>query len=355
LKFIEILEKNKALKSIHSGMRCFIIGSGPSIKNQDLLPLKNDIKIVLNFFDKHEHCQSIKPDYWVCADPVFWKKQEKYLVPLLDAIEQLKINTKIFFPLHGMEHFKISRGMFLNFYAYMFDGSKTIDSPIDFTYGIPPYGQNVTLVALMLAIYMGCNPIYLIGCDHTWWGYKKEEYTDTNTLLPHFFKSFYPPMSQDLSYDILQSTIWVQKYQYLQIKKYANQNGFQIFNATEKGYLDLFQRVKYEDLFIPGSQNVINILTEIPDISHITGNTAIKLMNEELFEPALILIDAAIHQNTNKDSKIVGLDYLRSICLMKLGKKIEAIKAARQDLVCNKCNRENSLNLLRALGDDFTY
>jgi len=47
------------------------------------------------------------------------------------------------------------------------------------------------------------------------------------------------------------------------------------------------------------------------------------------------------------------LDYLRSVCLMKLGEKSEAIKAARQDFLCNKSNRQNSLILLRALGDDF--
>lgn len=350
MEIAKILLKNRELKKIHSGKRCFIIASGPSLINQNLLLLKDDVKIVVNHFYRHENCKDLQPEYWVCADPDIWKKQELFLVPLLKAIEEKEINTKLFFPHSGT--LEIDRGIFLNLYFFVYDYSKGIDEDIDFSTGIPPYGQNVVIVALMLALFLGFNPIYLLGCDHTWWNWKREEYEGIES--PHCYKSFYPPPSQNMSYDFLQSTIYVQKFQYFQIIKYAGQRGIQIFNATEGGYLDLFPGAKYEDLFPAGNRSIgtKNLLSTIPDIASVLGRSAIRLINEGSFASGLVLIDEAISQNAGKRSKVEWLDYLRSICLMGLGEHREAIKSARQDYLCNASNRENSLAILQALGDE---
>ena len=309
-----ILEKNRELNKIHAGKRCFIIGGGPSIKNQDLLLLKNEIKIVTTHFYKHGKCKDIDPDYWVCADPVIWQKQDLFLKPLLHAIEEYEINTKLFFPIFGMV--KIERGVYLNLHYYLYDFSKDIDEDIDFTTGIVPYGQNVGLVCLMLAIYLGCNPIYLIGFEHTWWSWKRENYAYAEN--PNYYEAFISPMSQRERFDWIKSTIWVQKFQYLQLIKYAEKRGIQIFNATEGGYLDLFPRVKYEDLFLLENRSITigNILSTIPDLSSVLGTSAVELINKGEFVSALILLNEAISQNTGKTSKVEGLDYLRAICLM---------------------------------------
>lgn len=345
-----ILEKNRELNKLHAGKRCFIIGSGPSIKDQDLLLLKDEIKIVSTHFYKHEKCKDIGPDYWVCADPAIWKEQDLFLKPLLNAIEEYEINTKLFFPIFGMV--TIERGVYLNLHYYLYDFSKDIDEDIDFTTGIPPYGQNIALVALMLALYLGCNPIYLIGFEHTWWSWKRENYA--NAENPNYYKPFFSPMSQRERFDWVKSTIYVQKFQYFQLIKYAEKRGTQIYNATEGGYLDLFPRAKYEDLFPAGNRSIDtkNLLSTIPDIASVLGRSAIKLVNEGEHSSALVLLDEAISQNVGKRSKVEGLDYLRSICLMGLGEHHEAIKSARQDYLCNSSNRENSLAILQALGDE---
>lgn len=348
----DILQKNRELKNIHAGKCCFVIGTGPSLKGQDLLSFKDEVRIAVNHFYRHEDCKDINPEYWVCADPNFWKKQEQFLIPLLKAIEDQGINTKMFFPHFGMV--KMERGAFLSLYFYMYDSAKGVNKDIDFSTGIPPYGQNVVIVALMLALFLGCNPIYLLGCDHTWWNWSREEYTDKE--LPHCYENegFCPPPSEIMSYDMLQTTKHVQKFQYLQLRKYAEKRGFEIFNATEGGYLDLFPRTKYEDLFPAGSRSVDtkSLLSAMPHIASALGQSAIKLINEGAYTSALVLVDEAISQNIGKDSKVEGLDYLRAICMTGLGEHREAIKAARQDYLCNLRNRKKSLALLQALGDE---
>ena len=43
LKHSSLIKTNIILKNKHKGERCFILGSGPSIKDEDLKPLKNEI------------------------------------------------------------------------------------------------------------------------------------------------------------------------------------------------------------------------------------------------------------------------------------------------------------------------
>jgi len=38
LNYKDLVSKNIELKDIHKGKRCFILGSGPSIKKEDLKP-----------------------------------------------------------------------------------------------------------------------------------------------------------------------------------------------------------------------------------------------------------------------------------------------------------------------------
>jgi len=351
---LNVLEKNQELLNIHSGKCCFILASGPSINSQDLLLVKDEISIAVNKFYHHQDIKDINPPYWVCADPLYCTEQETYLTPLIKGFEENEIHSKVFFPLNfGFGKVDVPKSGLLNLYYYKYGFTQNMDDNIDFTREIPPYGQNVVLVAIMLAFFLGCNPIYLAGCDHSWWAWKREAYH--NLFTPQFFDQARPiPISKKFSFDALQSTIWVQKFQYLQLKKYAEKRGIQIFNATDGGYLECFPRVKYEDLFIHGNRSITieSMLSAIPDVASVLGATAVKLINEGELVSALVLINEAIQQNTGKVVKVDGLDYLLALCLMELGEYRQAIRAAKQDYLLNPSNRERSTALLTALGDD---
>ena len=54
LKHSSLIKTNIILKNKHKGERCFILGSSPSIKDEDLKPLKNEIVFALNNFYVHD-------------------------------------------------------------------------------------------------------------------------------------------------------------------------------------------------------------------------------------------------------------------------------------------------------------
>jgi len=62
--------KNLELKDKHLGKRAFIIGNGPSILNQDLTRLSNEVTFVLNSFFYHPQYEQISPTYLCNCDPV---------------------------------------------------------------------------------------------------------------------------------------------------------------------------------------------------------------------------------------------------------------------------------------------
>src|SRR5258706_13694413 len=59
-----LLLKNRALKDIHSGKRCFVIGNGPSLREQDIRPLAREITFAANSFFEHEHVDIVRPTYY---------------------------------------------------------------------------------------------------------------------------------------------------------------------------------------------------------------------------------------------------------------------------------------------------
>lgn len=246
----DALRKNERLKNIHAGRRCFLVGNGPSLNTQDITLLKNEIAIVATSFFRHPQAKQANPSYWVFADPSFWIKPEQYFVPAFRYALEKDISTKLFVPsggFHFFANFIRSPLIDLNFYRY--DSSRDITKPIDFSQGIPQYGQNVMTVCLMLALYLGCNPIYFIGCDRDYWNMTKEDYETYS--VRHFYEEPNPSKcSEHMPWEEWLAAKARTDYEYEQLKRYANIRGIKIYNATPGGHFDQFPRVNYESLFI---------------------------------------------------------------------------------------------------------
>ena len=65
-----ILDKNKELKNKYLGERCFVIGHGPSINQQDLTKLKNEYAFACNHFYLHRQLNIIKPTFYSLIEPI---------------------------------------------------------------------------------------------------------------------------------------------------------------------------------------------------------------------------------------------------------------------------------------------
>ncbi len=342
---LDFLKKNLSLKGRHAGRRCFIVASGPSLQEQDLLRLKGEVVIVVNSFYHHPDVDELNPPYWLLADPGYWEQPDLDLWPLLRAINEKGLSPTLFLPSGAAPFFSRSNfGLNLNVHFFHFDYSQDASQPIDFCSGLPPFGQNVVSPALMLAYFLGCNPIYLLGCDHTWWRYTEESYQSEQ------YSRFYgdanqnePSIQEAFEFKELQRTIVVQRDQYEKLSEYGKARGIKVFNATKGGELDLFPRVDYEEIFASTEP----AFEALPPSPRALRSSALISMKRGDFAAALVLLERALEENRDRVLTQGDLDSLRAVCLASLGLKRAAIEAARQDLF--SASSEDTPDLLRRI------
>jgi hypothetical protein len=347
----DLLQKNRALRNVHAGKRCFIVGNGPSIKTQDLTSLRDEVTIVVSSFFRHDEARAIRPQYWVLADPLFWNKPDEYFFPLFNAALEKAVDVKLFVPTGGAQFFiKVNTGPLIDLHFLHYDPSKDIRTLIDFAGGIPRFGQNVVIVALMLAFYLGCNPIYFIGCDHDFMSITEKEYEDKR--VDHFYAdSNDKKCTEYLTWQQWQAAMARMNYEYEQLKQYASLWGFDVYNATPGGCFNNFPRIAYESLF---SRKFSPLRGEAPSVENndplLLGRTAVRLMNAGEHASALVLLDEALKHNVNNRRKVDGLEYVKALCLARLGRYGQAMLFARTDYERNALNRQHSGILVKQIG-----
>jgi hypothetical protein len=243
-----LLERNARFRDCHQGTRCFVIGNGPSLNTQDLSFLADEITFVANGFWKHPVLDRWQPTYYVLSDPLYFDGSE----PAREFYANLRarVNTSTFFvphyaqdPIERDSLLPVDRTHFVAFSGDLEDGLRGID----LTHPLPGMGL-VTQLAIMLAIYMRCSPIYLLGCDHDWLAHRgtfRDFYQGVD--LPNHPKINYHMGARE--YDLVMELGLKGWRGYRRLEALAELVGVKILNATEGGFLDVFERVRYESLF----------------------------------------------------------------------------------------------------------
>lgn len=246
-----LLDKNILLKDRHKGQKCFILCTGPSINKQNLLPLRDEITFSVSKFYFHKDYSIIKPKYHCVPGIVRSLFTEKDIVRWFTEMDKRIGDAEIFLSI-AEKHVVEKNGLFqsrkIN-YLNMAGGLEIHEANIDLT-GKMPGVQSVPIMCIMIALYMGFKEIYLLGTEHD--SYKTGKYE-------YFFKE---PlcMGQDPSvnkngeridsvFDTLSTSLNLRK-QYRDLKRISNAKGISIYNVTEGGALDEFERMSLESLFV---------------------------------------------------------------------------------------------------------
>ena len=161
-----VLSANSRFHNIHAGKRCFVIGNGPSSNSQDLGLLENEITFSCNAFYLHPILSKWQPTYHSHVDPGAFNGSVDMTNWFSELCEKMP-NTKFFLPFNAREN-KLVKDLFPQDRTYYcaFAGAMCIHlKSVNITRPIPGV-ESVSLFGIALAIYMGCNPIYLIGMDH---------------------------------------------------------------------------------------------------------------------------------------------------------------------------------------------
>ena len=250
-QFAALLKRNRELyRKYADRKRCFVIGNGPSLKTQDIRPLKDEVTIVANSFFKHPDHALVSPTYCCVADTEHISGLPNSIGWLREIESKLPKTDLCFLPqAKGLfeEH-----GLFRHHNVYYMDTSHAATSAdhlqIDLTRRLRVGKSTGTAFAIPLAIYLGCPEIYLIGFDANWLADLDNcnlHFYETNEYFPQFDKTQTP--GQTVEHELACCHLDFKSHRLL--RDSAKRVGIKIINATNGGWLDMYPRVHYESLF----------------------------------------------------------------------------------------------------------
>lgn len=220
----------KKLEGIKHGKKAVILCNGPSLLKSNLDSLSDVDTFGLNKINLLFKNSDFRPSYIVAVNNYVLEQNKDFYnitdIPLFLGWRapkyKIKLRNNIFFQ-------TVDNGFAES--AYMSIG----------------LGSTVTYVALQLAFHMGYDSVALIGCDHNFETkgpadkIVKADNTDPNHFDPTYFSK---GVKWNLP-DLLNS-----ERGYLLARKHYENNGRKIFNCTEGGKLEIFERLTLEDFLL---------------------------------------------------------------------------------------------------------
>lgn len=239
-------------KNIHAGKRCFIIGTGPSLRMADLdaLDEHEEVSFSVNYIFKCFNKTKWRPTYFVSTDFVASSFPE---ADIYNYVSREVTDAFYSDPIHWKA---CAHGIISDRNCVHMDiGDINTDKCMprfsdDITYGTYD-GNTVLYICIQIAYYMGFKEMYLLGAD--------TDYSGDNAK-DHFAENYYSKELEDelnynepngMSYEYRYGATWLQsvKNAFRKAELFSRVNGFRIFNATRGGKLEEFERVDFDSLF----------------------------------------------------------------------------------------------------------
>ena len=220
-----------ALKDIHAGQRCFIIGNGPSLKQTDLSRLQGEFTFGMNRI--------------YLAFPELGFPTTYYLSVNNLVIEQCTADIR-----------SLPIPKFLSWRSHPLIQPTEDMAFLHTTYTGPKFardargrlweGATVTYVALQLAFHMGFAQTILIGVDHNFTTQGKPNTTvvSKGDDPDHFHAGYFGKGFRWQLPDLVTS-----ERAYQMARQAYTQTGRQVLDATIGGKLTVFPKVDYNSLF----------------------------------------------------------------------------------------------------------
>ena len=249
----EVTRRNTTLRGRHRAERCFILGTAPSIGEQDLLALKSEHTIAVNFFHKHPQAAQLRPHYWVIQDKKLWEGgwAQELIGPtgtwpssMLKDIYTVSPQTELFLPVSGYDHSQLraaTTGHDVHWIANGWTFVPGFAGPVDLASA--GLSGNVMQIAVGIAEYLGFEEIYLLGISLD--GLLR----DLSGRPSHFYSA--PPENRHLEFttierDLIMSGLGFRSWRAL--AEYYSGTRIKVVNLTPDGYLDVLPRSTLEEV-----------------------------------------------------------------------------------------------------------
>ncbi len=222
------------LLNTHSGESCFIVATGPSLEVSDLerLEEKKIDSFSMNYIYQIYEKTKWRPNYYVIEDASIFIDDE--LVKKLGSISK----DYNFWPDLQDSFWKNNtlkkniRYHSLRNYSNLKSGFRFSENPAEYI----AFGATVTYACMQLAVGLGYKNIYLLGVDFGW--------ANDNSSW-HFYEEE-RLIDDGIHYDYA-SDFGLMARAFMAAKKYAREHDINIYNATRGGYLEIFERVDFDE------------------------------------------------------------------------------------------------------------
>lgn len=226
------IKRIKRLENKHKGERCFIIGTGPSLKETSLNLIKDEVLFGVNTLYNGFRKYNIYPQYYAVGDPLTFRENYREILPL---------NTTLFIGDGALD-------IYLKDYSYyaqlskrkplavrmlglMWHTQKFSTDMVDGAYN----GDTVVIdIPLQMCYYMGFSEVYLVGIDLD---YSGDHHFDGTVEMPQI-----PFPSHLGDFTAIKESFQI-------CKKYYENDGRKIINSTNGGKLEIFPRKSLEEIF----------------------------------------------------------------------------------------------------------
>ena len=236
IRYIRELKKLAEYKNKYTDKRCFVIGTGPSLKVEDLNLLEGEYTFASNSIFRYLDKTNWRPNFYaVCDRTYYWANKVN-----CDAV---KAKTQKFFPLD----FALSFGFDQNYRYFLrpYYGSR---NPKFKTNPMRAFeeGSTVTFHLLQLAAMMGFREIYLLGIDFNY----SLHIDNKGKIIRDDNVKDYAFNDKAANYTI--PNLEASYYAYCSAEEYCKKNNYRmrIYNATRGGKLEVFKRVDLDEVII---------------------------------------------------------------------------------------------------------
>lgn len=232
---VDEMKQLEKLKGIHSGKRCFIIGTGPSLTVADLELLENEIT-----FGPNRIYELFEQTKW---RPTYYINQDHNLIQTFSEKIRNVDAEMVFLPVEYKEKYQGDKYRFFvlkhkEFYPKKAPFSKDITQFL-------AQGFTVTYGAIQIAAYMGFKEIYLLGIDHNYNISRdaKGRPVKNGDNEGNYSKGMKEYINMSNLPRVEETTVAFETAESISYK-----NGFRIYNVTRGGKLEAFERKQLEEV-----------------------------------------------------------------------------------------------------------
>jgi len=227
-----VMKKNKEFHRLHLGEECYIIGNGDSIKYFDLGCFNDKISFGCNILRVHKDFNKLNLKYYVSVHPLLyspiWRGVQSgahlEINPYYNFYKNLN-NTGYIHFVHASNYFFIKNK---SKYRFVHNLNK---KPLDIKYcdftSSSSFVDGGLSTMIGLAIYMGFQKAYLVGCDYFYKPIVNGHFWDRNNAR----------------YDYSSTEIYGEKL----ISSISD--AIDLTVITRKGFSSIQKSIQYENLF----------------------------------------------------------------------------------------------------------